>query len=386
MIGIQKVSSSVLFGTVVALLIGIPSSAFAWEKHQSLSRWIVAPSEDTSLNLIWEKEIPLTCGDLTSPLIQSLALHEKTHLPKLFPDKKCGTTVPLREVLQAGILDEPDHGMDEDLPDSADPDSYRTWMGGKTGPTSKGFRHMYFGGWKLHSPLATFQIPFGAIGASPRRVELLVTEARRLIRARELFWGVRVLGWALHYVQDLAQPFHSAQLPSLAMVPWSAPWDALHAEGVKAAFPALVRETTRTIANYHWAFEEATYQELQTPGKSAFSDCLSVPEKTFQSEFKEGYADTTLNSPEALARAVAAYSVKLAPEVGRAVYGYFGSALKEPGIDLARNRGTPDYQKLATDLRLKTAREKLIQVSCKALAQAVVASRALVRFTLSERP
>jgi len=47
------------------------------------------------------------------------------------------------------------------------------WMGGETGPTSQGFRHMFFGGVDWQHPIQTFQIPFHSIGQAPERFEIL---------------------------------------------------------------------------------------------------------------------------------------------------------------------------------------------------------------------
>ena len=361
-----------------------PKSAVAWEKHQSLAPWIV---KELRLQSIWNRDVLIPCDktelqnrSIEEALKTGLGLNSKAQLLPLFPNRPCGARIRIRDILLAGILDEPDQGMDDNLPDSADPEGERRWMGGNQGPTSRGFRHMYFGGWQLRHPLSTFQIPLRALGASTKRIEFLTQYATQAIRKNELYWGVRVLGWALHYIQDLAQPFHSAQIPQLSMVPWKAPWDALRSSGLHAAFPALVRETTRTISNYHFAFEEHTYRELQDASSNPLQVCLEDAQTVFAQSFKSPFDSKTKTHPQSLALAVAENSVKIAPEIGTAVYDYFGAELKDSGIDLPKNQGVPNYSELLKTPARSHALKHLREVTCSALSQAIIASQTLVEF------
>ncbi|HCM39540.1 MAG: hypothetical protein A2Z97_07505 [Bdellovibrionales bacterium GWB1_52_6] len=282
---------------------------------------------------------------------------------------------PLALMHLGPALDEPDGGMDRDLPASADPENERKWMGGTEGFSSQGFRHMYFGGWKFTNPVATFQIPFKALGQAPNRVQETAREARELFKNKEFLSAVRKLGWSLHYLEDLAQPFHSTQLVHWKMAKWS----ALAHWPISDAMSHFIDETTRTISNYHLAMEGYVEHVLRQPGifaESPLNKALQDPESFASVRF-----DSKLQ-PKALALELARASVALAPELGEAEMAFFGEQYLEPAFDLRKDLGIPDYQAYATRPDLAGSRARFEKVIAKALANGVLASRALVEWTL----
>lgn len=48
------------------------------------------------------------------------------------------------------------------------------------------------------------------------RIHLYKTLARHALRTGHDYWGWRFAGWALHYIQDLAQPYHARVLPGVS--------------------------------------------------------------------------------------------------------------------------------------------------------------------------
>ncbi len=363
-------------------------AVFAWEKHQTIMPFVLADAPSAAgpkpyTAAIMER-IPAPCASddqrIYKSLIGPLKLNPQSSVPPTAAtacQNKSRTSA--YEMLLGSIVDDPDHGMDQDLDPTPgnpyDPENDRAWMGGYAGATSKGFRHMYFGGWSLKHPISTFQIPLHAVGQSPDRVQLLATEARKLIRDPETrLWGYRVLGWAMHYVQDLAQPFHTVQLPSLRMVPWSSLWKWPPSAG----FKDLVAETTRTIANYHWAYETLILKELEKGENSRLAECLSNPSES-AGILKDPNYDADF--PRSLALDVADESVGLAPEVGRGLIALFGDAPKKPGADFVRDpKGplAPNYDMVMMDPDLNDARRELYATTCKALSNAVLGSRQLL--------
>lgn len=312
---------------------------------------------------------------LGASLIESLHLNAQTKFDALFSKTDCAErSTSGMALLLRNFSDEPDLGMDENLPDVADPDGDRPWMGGRSGVTSKGFRHMRFGGWDPLHPITTFQIPVRGVGQALERTQIIATRARELLKQDDVTawaWGHRTLAWSLHYVQDLAQPFHAIQLPHLELVPWSTLWES----PLKGAFPSLVRETTRTIANYHWAYEHWVARFLASSPNHP--NCLSADAFTLQRTPAQD-ADV----PGLIADAVRLESQTLAPDLGRALLAYFGESLKAPGVDLPRNVRTPDYKKLEQDPARAGARQALREVSCKALSNALTGSRLLMTWAL----
>ena len=266
-------------------------------------------------------------------------------------------------------VDDPDQGMDQDLPAASDPGNERKFMGGLTGPTSQGFRHMFFGGWKLFHPIATFQVPFHALGQAPERIRILAKFSRTLFKAGDFAWGIRIIGWAMHYVQDLSQPFHAAQIPNVRMIPFS------------HLFTDLVPETTRVISNYHWVFEGYALAQIKDPEPSTLNVCLT---KDAPSTLNWNPTDKNAD-PAQLAHEVAAHSLEIASEMGSALVAFTAAAgidLKDPKIDLAHKIGIINYRELARLPELKGERERLEKVTCLALRNGFDASAKLIEWAL----
>jgi len=365
-----------------------PPPAQAWDQHQSLMPWILSASAPTFKEIIG-RGFPVPCEaedhTMTQQLIGELQLNPNSEilptassLSSKVSHGNCGpnTRVSIGDLLAGSSVDDPDKGIDQNLPASiasiADPNGDRNWMGGTQGFTSQGFRHMYFGGWKILShPLSTFQIPFRAVGQSPNRVQLMAQKAKDLIKAGQIAWGTRLLGWALHYVQDLTQPFHAVQLVNLRMVPWS----ELFSWPPGKAFERLRKETTRIVTNFHWAYEGYTLNRIQVGDESPFKTCLSEPEKYVQINF-----DLKSQSPLNLAHWVSEASIELAPDLGSAELGFFGDQLMQRGVDFTANPQMIDYQDYSIRPDLNEPRKKLNQVTCNALANASLASRFLIEW------
>jgi hypothetical protein len=357
----------VRFALLLALFAAPASHAWAWSHHSGLMPYILAEGLPTEIQQRLDERGSPT-RDLYPELARELALQPGVRLPAL------REPISLRSLLMSGTTDEPDQGMDQNLDDAADPMGERAQMGGKTGATSQGFRHMYFGGWQWRHPLLTFQIPLHAVGQAPARTELLARRARALIRGGDVYWGTRVLAWAIHFVQDLAQPFHAVQIPALEMVPWERLRQWPPAEGWKS----LVRETTRTISNYHWAYEEYVDFRLNQGEKGPFHECLAEVAGRSPLRF-----DPRADSPETLARRTAAASVELGGEVGAHAYGLFGAGLKQDGVDLPRGAGTPDYESISIRPDHADERRPLDEATCRALQNAVQGSRFLIEWAFA---
>ncbi len=354
-------------------------NGYAWEKHQVLMPWVVKSlklSDLTKLETL--KASPdhlaaITLQEVFSNLVKieggrklasnELKLNPRASFPVLHVQYA-------KDIFLAQSVDEPDHGMDRNLEDSADPSGDRNYTGGTAGPTSQGFRHLYFGGWKLAHPIATFQIPMRSLGQSPDRVKAFADEALSLLQSKNYYWGFRVLNWSMHYLQDLTQPFHSVQVPTLSMIPWLEVFGGFH---------NLVKESTRTVSNYHFAYEDYVYFNLSQKEKSIFNDCLTQAEKygTLHPGFEK-------MAPLELAHEVANRSIELAPEVGAANMQFFGNEMMLPAYDIPNHKGVVDYAFLFVDPKKETTRKRLEKVTCHALANAVLSSRALIEWELAK--
>ncbi|MBC7690490.1 MAG: hypothetical protein H7222_01865 [Methylotenera sp.] len=351
-----------------ALLVsGFSETAGAWENHQPLLPYILEKLSDSDLKILSRKiptEFEPSLRKRYETLATSLQLHPHGKLLSTAPDGKIATGAQLLAV----ALDDPDYGMDQDLPPTADPEGDRPFMGGLTGFRSQGFRHMFFGGWKFSHPIATFQIPTRALGQSPDRAALTGQHARELLHTGDFAWGLRVLGWSAHYIQDLAQPFHATQIPNLRMVPWS----ALLSWPPGKAFGNLVAETTRSITNFHYAYERYVDHELARGMSSRFYTCLTGTKPL------QGNAN-----PLFLAHDVADHSTKIASELGSALMSVYGK-LKQPEFDLGNKKGDLDFDRYleAPEMQNSKNRSRLDEVTCKALNHAVDSSALLIHWAL----
>lgn|GEM_PF-943487 len=380
-----EITFAVGCAAIIGLGFGDAPPAYAWSKHHLLMPYVANALGDFERKRFAEPA-PAPCEDtdlaIYAALAQELGLQPAITLPPS-SSNRCGpgmaqgpNDVPLALLRIGDWVDDPDRGMDQDLPDSLDPTAERRYMGGSYGPTSQGFRHMYFGGWKVSAPIASFQIPLRALGQSPERVELFSQRAKTFRKNGQMIWSARTLAWAMHFIQDLAQPFHSVQIPHLSMIPWSALFDSNMGKPGQGFFVRLVTESTRTVANYHFAYERWTAKQMRSED-NPFNPCLNDPAR-----WTTVHWDPGAESPRELALEVAKQSLKLGRRLGRAEMGFFGLSLKWPGVNLPQGHGEPDYDLLDRDPSRAGARKELVEVTCQALANAVEGSRLLAAWLI----
>lgn len=84
------------------------------------------------------------------------------------------------------------------------------------------------------------------------RIALFSALARHAFTSGHPYWGWRFTGWALHYVQDLTQPYHATALPGvgLARLLFMSVADLLGFDGPKNAAIALVSNRHLVLETY----------------------------------------------------------------------------------------------------------------------------------------
>ncbi|MBI4924595.1 MAG: hypothetical protein HY843_01610 [Bdellovibrio sp.] len=362
-------------------------NTYAWENHQIIMPWVLKGLKPElkiklySMNIKSQIQVPTFLHEIVKnkPHEVGRGLASNTLQLSLVTQFQAYPVKNAFELFLSPAVDEPDHGMDRDLDDTADPKQERIYMGKKTGPTSQGFRHMYFGGWTITKPIATFQIPIRSLGQAPDRAELFAKEALQLLKEKNEYWGFRMLNWALHYTQDLSQPYHAAQAPSISMGAWS----ELLTWNLPTGFENLIKVSTRIISNYHYAYEDFVKLQILEGEKSRFRDCLTNP-KNFALLSTEHFQHTEDLSPKELALEVAKRSIELAPEIGKYSIEFFGTELRQPSFDLPNRKGIVDYGYILLDPKKENARQKLEKATCQALANGVLASQILIEWTLRQ--
>ncbi|MGP1679182.1 MAG: hypothetical protein ACTS6J_18765 [Burkholderiales bacterium] len=162
----------------------------------------------------------------------------------------------------ASATDEPDYGMDIGL-----------WAdNGSAYGKTYGFGKQPFGNPALEfSSQAPFHMGFfheadivyKAAGFLRRtypeyRIHLWQSLAAYALQTAHPYWGWRFAGWALHYIEDLTQPYHATVLPGVgvARMLWINTLDLLGLHQPK-------KQAITLISNRHLALENYQYQRMR---------------------------------------------------------------------------------------------------------------------------
>ncbi len=179
------------------------------------------------------------------------------------------TFVALREGEPVGVVDviatasdEPDYGLDIGLWSDASTSYGKTYGLGRqpfgnpaVDISSQAPMHMGF----FHEPAIVYAAaPFLRRTFPEYRVHLWQALAAQAFRSGHPYWGWRFAGWALHYVQDLTQPYHARVLPgagALRMM-WINALDVAGVHGPKNDVVNFVTNRHFALENYelHWLF------------------------------------------------------------------------------------------------------------------------------------
>lgn len=113
---------------------------------------------------------------------------------------------------------DPDDGRDQNLfvRDSKGNPHYayrdQRWFGAMQGGDSQAFRHIEKPPFSWRHPIRTFGFPFRSVGEASERTEIYFQASLLAFSLQEDYWGWRFLGGALHYLEDLHQPYHAGQI------------------------------------------------------------------------------------------------------------------------------------------------------------------------------
>jgi hypothetical protein len=178
--------------------------------------------------------------------------HEAVRYSALRP----GESVSPAQVI-ATASDEPDFGMDvglfedngtafgRDYGFGAQPFGNANLEYSSQAPFHMGFYHL---DWLLRIAQPSVQLTY-----PDWRVSLFQRLAEYAFENGQDYWGWRFMGWALHYIGDLTQPYHADPLPGISSldVMWTL------ARGTTA-------EAVQLLSNRHGVLESYQYQRLRT--------------------------------------------------------------------------------------------------------------------------
>lgn len=156
------------------------------------------------------------------------------------------TTTPLKILI--AYAPRPDDGRDKNL--SYDP-GVQFWFGSGTATVSQAFRHMEKPSFHLKHPLDTFGFPLGSVGQASERAQIYFDLSLLAYKLGEPYWAWNFLGCALHYIQDIQNPYHAAQLlPPIAIKGIPAYWNW----GRRMDW-GIIKTLTHLTSNLHHYFE-----------------------------------------------------------------------------------------------------------------------------------
>ena len=217
-----------LLAVSILVFLSVPARGWHEEDHEAMTRLSL---EETARE--WGLTRPCPVKPLQS-LLDKLArlrpeIGDRWHFsdylkvnPKIDLEKSDPKIKGRRQLTPLEILslysDDPDDGRDQDLfvrdergsPRPAYPD--QKWFGVLEGPDSQAFRHMEKPPLSLRHIESTFGFPFRTLGEATLRAEIYFQASLLAFSLDEPYWGWRLLAGALHYIGDLHQPFHSAQI------------------------------------------------------------------------------------------------------------------------------------------------------------------------------
>ena len=180
-------------------------------------------------------------GAKTMPFAEVSTLREPAFSMMRFFRLEPGETVPALLVL-ASSSDEPDFGVDINCWEDSPSEWGKRYKFGKLpfgnpaldfatqAPFHMGFYHQ---SWLIYRAA-----PFVARTYPTLRAHQFIGLARLAFRTGHAYWGWRFAGMAMHYVQDLTQPYHASILPgvstlrmiaanTVAMIGWKGPKDSM---------------------------------------------------------------------------------------------------------------------------------------------------------------
>ena len=256
-------SVRVLLAVAFLLLV---SPAAAWDEHHLVTR-----ASLSNLPSLQSQPVPYTAFE---SLLRDLGFSSARQFNESIQIRKeyeflptmgeaAGAEVPVLDVL-AAYSDEPDWGMDKEIFGQY-PEVWRSEyarMGGREGKPSQAFRHMYWPEFSWRMPLRTLKSPvaklFSPMGLAPDRATLFMDLSRKARAAGHPYWSVRFVANALHYLEDMAQPFHASQTPTkrFLLLPLL---DRDHGNGTQN----YVLQVQNIVAYYHYSFENYVSRQMR---------------------------------------------------------------------------------------------------------------------------
>ena len=185
-----------------------------------------------------------------------------------------GELVPLIDVI-ASASDEPDYGLDFGLWEDNGTPYGRIYGFGKQpygNPavewSSQGPLHLGY----FHEAAIVYKAAPFLVRAYPEyRIHLWRSLAAFALRVGHPYWAGRFTGWGMHYLQDLAQPYHARVLPGVGVprMLWINTLDLVGVQGPKQDAIQLVTNRHFALENFERQWMRSMYAAANTPDVGA---------------------------------------------------------------------------------------------------------------------
>ncbi len=284
-----------------------------------------------------------------------------------------GDSVAINDVI-ASATDEPDYGMDIGLWEDNNTDYGKTYGFGKQpfGNPALEFAtqapfHMGF----YHESAITYAAGSFLKRTYPEyRIHLYQTLAAHALKTGHPYWAWRFAGWALHYVGDLTQPYHSSVLPGVG-VPTMLGINAIAMIG----FPQLKNQAITLVSNRHLSIEHYQYyrvREALLQQRTDDSLLRSLRDSRADNQYP---AYTERSTREVIAREAHAAAAKLDATLETS---FPDKYTRDPGFELGAAKEDINMWAVAQQSP-ESAQKALEQVSSELLAHFGRHTRAFIR-------
>lgn len=242
--------------------------------------------------------------------------------------------VTLRSILIT-FADEPDWIMDHHLWEIEEYGYGKQPYGEPEGESSKAPFHMQF----LHEPwIARKFASFLLEGMTVDRIVLFTNLAKFAKERGHEYWAYRFLAWAIHYYQDLAQPYHAQAVPEADFWYYLRYIFSFDKKGFQ-------QRTTQLLKNKHFIYEDfvSVYLEKSFLAPDEITNELSVSLKKEPILFTnfENFLKTPNKDYYTIVWELTKYSTKHSYDLDKNIQTIFGEQYTQnPNFDVERD---PNY-------------------------------------------
>ncbi|MGH8797737.1 MAG: hypothetical protein ACREXI_11810 [Caldimonas sp.] len=220
---------------------------------------------------------------------------------------RAGEAVAVLDVVTTAS-DEPDHGLDIGLWQDSGTPYGRLYGFGKqpfgANPAIEFASQAPFHIGYFHEAAIVYKAaPFLLRTYPEYRIHLYETLARHAFASGHPYWGWRFAGWALHYIQDLTQPYHARVLPGVSVpaMLWINTLDLAGVHGPKERAITYVTNRHLAIENYqlerlrgdwlHHDFGDAPMLALKDTARDGAVHYADAAPRTTITQESAAYAD-----------------------------------------------------------------------------------------------